>query len=48
MAVPRPWLAEGVGTFFLVFVGTSAIALNARTDALGDLGVALAFASSWR
>ena len=39
----RTLIAEGVGTFVLVFAGTSAIVLNVRTGDLGDLGVALVF-----
>jgi len=37
-------VAEGLGTFVLVFVGTGAVVADARTGgALGALGVALAF-----
>jgi aquaporin NIP len=35
--------AEAVGTFTLVFAGAGAIMVDARTHALGHLGVALAF-----
>ncbi|HEY7766852.1 MIP family channel protein [Longimicrobium sp.] len=36
--------AEALGTFFLVLIGPGAVMVNARTDALGHPGVALAFA----
>jgi MIP family channel proteins len=39
----RRCAAEAVGTFFLVFIGVGAIAVDARTGALGHLGVSLAF-----
>jgi aquaporin NIP len=39
----RPLLAEGIGTFALVFVGCGAVMVDAETGALGALGVALAF-----
>jgi aquaporin NIP len=36
-------LAEALGTFFLVAAGCGAVVVNARTGALGHVGVALAF-----
>ena len=36
-------LAEGVGTFMLVFVGTGAVALASVTNAYAGFGIALAF-----
>jgi MIP family channel proteins len=39
----RALAAEVVGTFALVFVGAGAVVVDARTHALGHLGVALAF-----
>jgi MIP family channel proteins len=35
--------AEAIGTFALVFAGCGAIMVNAKTDALGHLGVAASF-----
>src|SRR4051812_31134577 len=35
--------AEAIGTFALVFAGAGAVVVDARTHALGHLGVALAF-----
>jgi MIP family channel proteins len=39
----RPLVAEVVGTFALVFAGAGAIVVDARTHALGHVGVAIAF-----
>jgi aquaporin NIP len=39
----RPIVAEAVGTFALVFAGAGAIVVDARTHALGHVGVALTF-----
>jgi MIP family channel proteins len=39
----RPLVAEAVGTFALVFAGAGAIVVDARTHALGHVGVAIAF-----
>ena len=39
----RKYILEALGTFFLVFVGTSAIVVNEQTGALGHFGVA----TSW-
>jgi len=39
----RSLVAEGVGTFALVFAGAGAIVVNARTHALGHVGVAITF-----
>jgi MIP family channel proteins len=39
----RPLVAEAVGTFVLVFAGAGAIVVDARTHALGHVGVAIAF-----
>lgn len=41
---PRQWIAEAVGTFFLVLIGPGAVMVNAYTDGvIGNTGVALAF-----
>jgi aquaporin Z len=37
------YIAELIGTFALVFVGTGAIVVNAQTGLLGNLGIAIAF-----
>ena len=39
----RPLVAEAVGTFALVFAGAGAIVVDARTHALGHVGVAITF-----
>jgi aquaporin NIP len=39
----RSAVAEGVGTFALVFAGAGAIVVDARTHALGHVGVAITF-----
>jgi aquaporin NIP len=39
----RSLLAEAIGTFALVFAGCGAIVVDARTGALGHVGVALTF-----
>jgi MIP family channel proteins len=39
----RSLLAEAIGTFALVFAGCGAIVVDAKTGALGHLGVALTF-----
>lgn len=39
----RAALAEGLGTFALVFAGCGAIAVDAQTGQLGHLGVAASF-----
>jgi MIP family channel proteins len=46
--LPRPPLAralaaEAIGTFALVFAGAGAIMVDAKTDALGQVGIALTF-----
>ena len=41
--VARSAAAEAFGTFALVFAGCGAIMVDAKTDALGHLGVSLAF-----
>jgi MIP family channel proteins len=41
--VRRALLAEAIGTFALVFAGCGAIVVDAKTGALGHLGVALTF-----
>ena len=41
--LPAALLAEAIGTFALVFVGAGAIMVDAETEALGHIGVALAF-----
>lgn len=41
---PRRWVAEGIGTFFLVFAGPGAVIANASSNgAVTHVGVALAF-----
>ena len=42
-ALPRALVAEAIGTFALVFAGCGAIVVDARTGALGHLGVAFSF-----
>jgi aquaporin NIP len=39
----RSLVAEGIGTFALVFAGCGAIMVDARTGALGHVGVAISF-----
>ena len=39
----RSFVAEAVGTFALVFAGAGAIVVDARTHALGHVGVAITF-----
>ncbi|MGN6377334.1 MAG: MIP family channel protein [Gaiellales bacterium] len=39
----RPLIAEAIGTFALVFAGCGAIMVDARTHALGHVGVAISF-----
>ena len=39
----RAYLAEGLGTFVLVFAGCGAIVVNATTGELGHIGIAAAF-----
>jgi MIP family channel proteins len=39
----RPLLAELIGTFALVFAGAGAIVVDARTHALGHVGIAITF-----
>src|SRR6478736_2626266 len=39
----RAVVAEAVGTFALVFAGAGAIVVDARTHALGHVGVAITF-----
>ena len=42
-ALVRPLVAEAIGTFALVFAGCGAIMVDAKTGALGHLGVAFSF-----
>jgi glycerol uptake facilitator-like aquaporin len=42
-AVARSLVAELIGTFALVFAGAGAIMVDARTEALGHVGVAITF-----
>ena len=42
-ALARVLVAEAIGTFALVFAGCGAIMVNAETQALGNVGVALVF-----
>jgi aquaporin NIP len=39
----RALVAEGIGTFALVFAGAGAIMVDAKTQALGHVGVAISF-----
>jgi aquaporin NIP len=39
----RALLAEAIGTFALVFAGAGAIVVDAKTHALGRIGVAISF-----
>jgi aquaporin Z len=42
---PRRWIAEAIGTFFLVFIGPGAVMVDAYTHrGIGHAGVALSFA----
>jgi MIP family channel proteins len=43
MPLARALVAELIGTFALVFAGAGAVMVDARTHALGHVGVALAF-----
>jgi MIP family channel proteins len=43
MANARALVAEGIGTFALVFAGAGAIMVDAKTNALGHVGVAISF-----
>ena len=42
-ALARALVAEGIGTFALVFAGCGAIMVDAKTGALGHVGVAISF-----
>jgi aquaporin NIP len=42
-ALARSLVAELIGTFALVFAGAGAIMVDAKTHALGHVGVAIAF-----
>src|SRR5919201_49850 len=41
--LPRALVAEAIGTFALVFAGAGAVMVDAKTHALGHVGVALSF-----
>ena len=43
LAFQRALVAEAIGTFALVFAGAGAIMVDAKTDALGHVGVAISF-----
>src|SRR3954447_14824363 len=43
MLLARSLCAEAIGTFALVFAGAGAVVVDARTHALGHVGVALSF-----
>jgi aquaporin NIP len=43
LLITRAVVAEAVGTFALVFAGAGAIVVDARTHALGQVGVAITF-----
>jgi MIP family channel proteins len=42
-SLARPLVAEAIGTFALVFAGAGAVMVDAKTQALGHVGVALTF-----
>jgi len=42
-ALPRALVAEAIGTFALVFAGAGAVMVDAKTHALGHIGVAITF-----
>src|SRR5512132_4067936 len=42
-ALPRVLAAEAIGTFALVFAGAGAVMVDAKTGALGHVGVAITF-----
>ena len=42
-SLARPLGAEVIGTFMLVFAGAGALMVDAKTDALGHVGVAITF-----
>ena len=42
-ALTRSLVAEAVGTFTLVFAGAGAVMVDAKTHALGHVGVAITF-----
>jgi MIP family channel proteins len=42
-ALPRALAAEAIGTFALVFAGAGAVMVDAKTHALGHVGVAITF-----
>lgn len=43
VSLPRALAAEAIGTFALVFAGAGALMVDAKTQALGHVGVALTF-----
>jgi MIP family channel proteins len=43
LSVSRRLAAEAIGTFMLVFAGAGAVMVDAKTDALGHVGVAITF-----
>lgn len=42
-SLPRPLVAEAIGTFALVFAGCGAVMVDAKTGQLGHVGVAISF-----
>lgn len=42
----KKFLAEFIGTFMLVFIGTGAVVFGNGVDGLGHLGIAFAFGLS--
>src|ERR671937_2784157 len=42
-ALARSLVAEAIGTFALVFAGAGAVMVDAKTDTLGHVGVAITF-----
>jgi aquaporin NIP len=42
-SLARSLVAEAIGTFALVFAGCGAIMVDAKTGALGHVGVAISF-----
>ena len=43
VATARVLVAEAIGTFALVFAGAGAVMVDAKTGALGHVGVAITF-----
>jgi glycerol uptake facilitator-like aquaporin len=43
LAGARPLVAEAIGTFALVFAGAGAVMVDAKTQTLGQVGIAITF-----